>query len=175
MRDRRADNTQVMSRFVGLLALVLLAAGCRGPLSSPAAPGSTGDPGAPAFTAEVGLCADQTNTYRASVGLAPLRRSDVLETYATVAARTDGLAHIAHQYARQTNMGNGTSRAENAILWWSLRYYGSVQRVVRLGLADMWKQGEGGAHYRNLVGHYTEVGCGIFANGDEVTVVQAFR
>lgn len=170
-----ADNRGVISRHVGLLVLVLVAAGCRGPLSSPAAPGSTGDPGAPAFTAEVGLCADQTNTYRASVGLPALRRSEVLETYATVAARTDGLARIAHQYARQTNMGDGTSRAENAILWWSLRYYGSVQRVVRLGLADMWKQGEGGAHYRNLVGNYTEVGCGIFVNGDEVTVVQAFR
>ena len=39
----------------------------------------------------------------------------------------------------------------------------------------MWKQGEGGTHYRNLVGNYTELGCGIFVNGDEVTVVQAFR
>ena len=91
------------------------------------------------------------------------------------AARSDGLAHVAHQYARQTNLGNGTSRAENAILWWSLRDYGSVQQVVKLGLADMWQQGDDGAHYRNMVGNYTETGCGIYLNGDEVTVVQAFR
>lgn len=165
----------VMARLVGVLLLVLLTAGCRGPLSSPAEPGASSEPGAPAFTGEVGLCADQTNTYRAGAGLPALRRSAVLETYAATAARADGLAHIAHHHARQTNMGNGTSRAENSILWWSLRYYGSVQRVVKLGLADMWQQGEGGTHYRNLVGNYTEVGCGIFVNGDEVTVVQAFR
>lgn len=164
-----------MHRRVGLLLVVIVAAGCRGPLSSPTAPGSTGDPGSPAFSAEVSLCVDQTNTYRATVGRSPLRRSEALEGYATAAARTDGLAHVAHQHARQTNLGNGLSRAENAILWWSLRYYGTVQRVVRLGLADMWQQGDGGAHYRNLVGNFTEVGCGIFVNGDEVTVVQAFR
>lgn len=164
-----------MHRSVGLLLLVLVASGCRGPLSSQAAPSSTSDPGTPAFSAEVSLCVEQTNRYRASVGRPALERSGVLEAYATAAARTDGLAHVAHQHARQTNQGNGTSRAENAILWWSLRYYGTVERVVKLGLADMWEQGEGGTHYRNLVGNYTAVGCGIFVNGDEVTVVQAFR
>lgn len=167
--------TEAMHRRVGLLLLIIVAVGCRGPLSSQAAPSSTSEPGTPAFSAEAGLCVEQTNRYRAIVGRGALRRSDVLEAYATAAARTDGLAHVAHQHARQTNLGNGTSRAENAILWWSLRYYGTVQRVVTLGLADMWEQGEGGAHYRNLVGNYAEVGCGIFVNGDEVTVVQAFR
>jgi uncharacterized protein YkwD len=164
-----------MHRHVSLLVLLIFAVGCRAPLSSPLAPSSSSDPGTPAFSAEAGLCVEQTNRYRASVGRGPLQRSDVLEQYATTAARSDGLAHVAHQYARQTNSGNGTSRAENAILWWSLRYYGSVQQVVKLGLADMWQQGEGGAHYRNLVGNYTETGCGIYLNGDEVTVVQAFR
>ena len=160
---------------MGLLLLLIVAAGCRGPLSSPTARSSTSDPGSPAFSAEVSLCVEQTNRYRASIGRASLKRSDALETYATAAARTDGLAHVAHKHARQTNLGNGTSRAENAILWWSLRSYDTVERVVKLGLADMWKQGEGGTHYRNLAGNYTEVGCGIFVNGDEVTVVQAFR
>ena len=164
-----------MRRHVGLLLLIIVAIGCRAPLSSPSAPSSTSDPGAPAFSAEAGLCVEQTNRYRAGVGRGPLQRSDVLEAYATAAARTDGLAHVAHQYAGQTNMGNGTSRAENVILWWSLRYYGSVQQIVKRGLADMWQQGETGAHYRNIVGSYSEAGCGIFVNGDEVTVVQAFR
>ena len=132
-------------RRVGLLLFILVTVGCRGPLSSATAPSSTSDPGNPAFSAEAGLCVEQTNRYRAAIGRAALQRSEVLEAYATVAARTDGLAHVAHQYARQTNLGNGTSRAENAILWWSLRYYGTVQQVVKLGLADMWKQGEGGS------------------------------
>ena len=164
-----------MHRQVGLLLFIVMAIGCRGPVSSPMSPSTTSAPGTPAFSAEVVVCVEQTNKYRASVGRAKLRRSEALEAYAAVAAQTDGLAHVAHQYARQTNLGNGTSRAENAILWWSLRYYKTVHQVVTLGLEDMWKQGEGGAHYRNLVGAYTEVGCGIFVNGDEVTVVQAFR
>ena len=164
-----------MHQPVGLLLLVIIAAGCRGPLTSAIAPSPTSDPGTPAFSAEAGLCVEQTNIYRATLGLGPLQRSDALEAYATAAARNDGLAHVAHQYARQTNQGNGTSRAENALLWWSLRYYGTVQRIIKLGLADMWKQGDDGAHYRNLVGNYSHLGCGIFVNGDEVTVVQAFR
>ena len=166
--------TGVMRR-VGLLLFILVTVGCRGPLSSATAPSSTSDPGNPAFSAEAGLCVEQTNRYRATIGRAALQRSEALEAYATAAARNDGLAHVAHQYAKQTNLGNGTSRAENALLWWSLRYYGSVQQVIKLGVADMWKQGDDGVHYRNLVGNYSELGCGIFVNGDEVTVVQAFR
>ena len=166
--------TGVMRR-VGLLLFILVTVGCRGPLSSATAPSSTSDPGNPAFSAEAGLCVEQTNRYRATIGRAALQRSEVLEAYATAAARNDGLAHVAHQYAKQTNLGNGTSRAENALLWWSLRYYGSVQQVIKLGVADMRKQGDGCVHYRNLVGNYSELGCCIFVNGDEVTVVQAFR
>lgn len=161
--------------MAGVVAAALLASGCGTSVSSPTSPTATSGPGSPAYSAEAGLCVDQTNRYRATVGRKPLLRSPALDEYAAAAARTDGLAHIAHQHARATNLGNGLSRAENAILWWSLRYYGSVQRIVRDGLADMWSQGEGGTHYRNLVGNFSEIGCGIFVNGDEVTVVQAFR
>lgn len=164
-----------MPRVVGLILLVMLVTGCRAPLASPTAPSSTPEPGMPAYSAEAGLCVEQTNRYRAMAGRGPLDRSAALEEYAALAARTDGLAHVAHQHARQTNLGNGTSRAENAILWWSLQYYGSVGQIIRGGLADMWSQGAGGTHYKNLVGTFTEVGCGVFVNGDEVTVVQAFR
>jgi uncharacterized protein YkwD len=164
-----------MRRLMALMTLLVMTAACGSQVASPTAPSSPSEAGATAFSAEAALCVDQTNRYRATVGKAPLARSSALEAYATAAAKTDGLAHVAHQYARATNLGNGISRAENAILWWSLRYYGSVQQIVRGGLADMWGQGEGGTHYRNLVGQYKEVGCGIFVNGDEVTVVQAFR
>ncbi len=164
----------MLRRVILLLALALVA-GCRLPAGSPASPSAASDAGSPEFSAEAALCIDQTNVYRGVAGKSALVRSAALEEYATAAARTDGIAHVAHQYAHATNLGNGVSRAENAILWWSIRYYGSVAQIVRLGLADMWKQGEGGTHYRNLVGNYKETGCGIFVNGDEVTVVQAFR
>ena len=148
------------------------------PARSPVSRSATSDPGSPADSAETALCIDQTNIYRCVAGKPALVLSAALEEYATAAARSDGQAHVAHQYAHATNLGNGTSRAENAILWWSIcyyRYYRSVAQIVRLGLADMWQQGEGGTHYRNLVGHFTETGCGIYVSGDEVTVVQAFR
>ena len=152
----------------------LLAAACSGSPSAPSpASGSSGD--AAAYSAELSTCIQVTNSYRAGVGKVALTRAPALDQYAAAAARTDGTVKIAHHHARTTNLGNGTSKAENAILWWSLRYYGTVESVVRRGLEDMWRQGAGGTHYQNIVGGFTETGCGIFVDGDEVTVVQAFR
>jgi hypothetical protein len=39
----------------------------------------------------------------------------------------------------------------------------------------MWAEGRGGGHHENMRGPYSEIGCGVFVNGNEVTVVQAFR
>jgi hypothetical protein len=163
-----------MRPALAIVAPALIAAACSGSPAAPSpAPGATGD--AAAYSGELLTCIQVTNMYRASVGRIALTRSSALETYAAAAARTDGTVKIAHHHARTTNLGNGTSKAENAILWWSLRYYGTVESVVRRGLDDMWQQGAGGTHYQNIVGGFTETGCGIFVNGDEVTVVQAFR
>lgn len=156
----------------GVILLALLVVGCA---AVPARPAPLAAADSEDYSTEIAVCAQVTNQYRASIGKPPLTRSSALEEYATTAARIDGTAKIAHHHARTTRLGNGLSRAENAILWWSLRYYGTVESVVRRGLDDMWKEGDGGSHYRNLVGNYTETGCGIFVNGDEVTVVQAFR
>jgi hypothetical protein len=40
-----------------------------------------------------------------------------------------------------------------------------------------WHVGRGtwGGHHENMRGPYSEIGCGVFVNGNEVTVVQAFR
>jgi uncharacterized protein YkwD len=127
------------------------------------------------FEHELAYCLERMNTLRTAKGLPPFTRNRTLERYAAAAARTDGLAHTAHRHARETRHGNGTALAENEILWWSLDGYGSVQAIIEGGLDDMWRQGPGGAHYDNLVGPYAQAGCGIFVNGDEVTVVQAFR
>ena len=123
---------------------------------------------------ELQFCVDRTNEYRATVGLPALSRSADLEQYADAAARNDGNAHKAHQYFKKTR-GGGIALAENVIPWWSLSEVGSVQAVVDRGLAMMWAEGKGGGHYRNLTGRYRTVGCGVFVNGDRVTVVQAMR
>ena len=157
-----------------LLLVAAVTPACAVPSSSPASPSSTAD-SSTHYQAEVAFCVEETNRYRASVGLPAVTRSATLETYAIEAARADARARTPHHHARTTNHGNGTARAENEILWWPLSTYKSVRNVIAGGLEDMWKQGADGAHYRNLVGPYTEVGCGIFVQGDEVTVVQAFR
>jgi len=120
------------------------------------------------------LCVDETNRYRARVGRPALARSAALESYAATAARNDGTAHVAHQYFKRTG-GSGVASAENQMPWWPLGSSDSVGSEIQSALALMWAEGRGGGHYENMRGPYTQVGCGIFINGNEITVVQAFR
>ena len=156
--------------------LSLLPVGSCFDLSSPASPGSSPSPSANAgYDAELALCVSITNTYRASIGRGALTRAERLDAYAAEAARTDASAREAHHYTTNTKFGNGLVRAENELLWWPLSTYGTVRNVVEEGLATMWKEGPGGTHYVNVVGNYSEIGCGIYVSGGEVTVEQAFR
>lgn len=138
--------------------------------------GSAGDLTGPdaataAFSVEIAHCAGEINRYRALEGKPALRRSASLEAFAAVAARIDGSAHVAHRHFKATN-GDGTSMAETEILWW--RGF-AVRSVIEKGLSQMWQAGPTGEHYTILVGPYSEVGCGVFVNGAEVTVAQDFR
>ena len=151
-----------------IAGLVLYAVGVSQATTAPA------DRAVAPYEQERQFCVDRTNQYRATVALPPLQRSPDLERYADAAAEHDGKAHKAHRYFRKTR-GGGIARAENAIPWWRLSDVGSVQSVIDQGLAMMWAEGKGGGHYRNLTGPYTAVGCGVFVNDDEVTVVQAMR
>jgi hypothetical protein len=157
--------------LVGLLAAAVPACDMKSPLSPSGTPGEAASPGARPFGAELTFCVNEINRYRASVGRGPLLQSTALEIFATTAARTDGTAYRAHQHFLVTN-GEGTSKAETEILWW--RGF-SVNAVIQKGLAQMWQVGPQGDHYDILVGPYSEVGCGVFVNGSEVTVAQDFR
>ena len=150
--------------FVPVLT-ALLATACG--VANPASPGA---PAAP-YTAELRLCVDEINRYRASVGRPLLQRSAALEAFAAAAAERDGTVHSAHDHFLRTN-GGGTALAETEILWW--RGF-ALKDVIQQGLAQMWRAGPGGEHYDILSGPYTEVGCGVFVNGAEMTVSQDFR
>ncbi len=104
----------------------------------------------------------------------PLTHSADLDLYAVVAAQHDAAAQTPHGLFSTTS-GGGVAMAENAIPSWRLSQFGTVREIVRQGLAAMWAEGPGGGHYDNLIGPYTEVGCGIVVSGDLVTAVQAFR
>jgi hypothetical protein len=167
----------MMARLALIGGLAAGATACS-QMSSPSAPSAAVADTAPsldaaptAFGEELALCADEVNRYRASIGRPPLTRSHDLEAFATQASNHDGSVHTAHQYFRQTN-GGGTAKAETEILWWQGF---AVKAVVQKGLAQMWQVGPGGEHYEIIAGAYTQVGCGIFVNGSEVTVTQDFR
>jgi len=42
-------------------------------------------------------------------------------------------------------------------------------------VAQMWAEGPSGSHYQIMTGKYVQVGCGIYMNGNEVTISQDFR
>src|SRR5262245_2773695 len=156
--------------------LVMAAAGCTSsnasaPTSTSSGGGAIGGGASTNLDAELTFCVNETNRYRAILGLSALSRSGALEDYAAAGAREDGLAHAAHQHFRSTN-GGGMARAENELPWWPST---SVHTVIQQGLATMWAEGPGGGHYENMRGPYTQLGCGVFVNGTEITVVQDFR
>ena len=164
-RVSRSRWTTLCGLSVAVIAgLAMLS--CQGGIPlSPSAAALAGTP------AELTYCAEKINHYRSSVGLPPLQQSDALEAFAAEAAQNDGLVHVAHHYFTRTN-GGGTAKAETEILWW--RGF-AVRAVIQKGLAQMWDAGPPGEHYEIIVGPYTQIGCGIFVNGSEVTVTQEFR
>jgi hypothetical protein len=127
------------------------------------------------LNADAGFCVDEINRLRSTVGAAPLLRDENVEAFSNDAARVDGDAHEVHKYFRETVGGNGMSRAENEIPWWSLYDWGSVRTIVKRGLAVEWAEGPGGGHYENMTGGYTSVACGISIKNGEVTITQDFR
>ena len=146
------------------------------PSSVPADAGITTPSGLPtaATTVDLVYCVSETNRYRATVGAPALVRSAALEAYAAEGARIDGTAHDAHSHFKSTN-GGGVAFAENELPWWPLGQFRAVQEVMRQGIAQMWAEGPGGAHYENIRGPYAQIGCGVFIQNGEITVVQDFR
>jgi hypothetical protein len=152
--------------IVGLIAGLAVSCGRGAPSSPSPSTGSTVN-----LSANLSYCVDEVNRYRASAGRPPLARSAQLDAFAAQAAQNDGLSHQPHHWFATTN-GGGLSTAENEILWW--QGYG-VHSVIEQGLEQMWDGRPNGEHYDNMVGPYSQVGCGIFVNGSEVTVAQDFR
>jgi hypothetical protein len=174
----------LVERLLGhaLLTATLLATpaatctGCFGAStsSSPSAVADSND-GSGRFEAELIFCVEEVNRLRATVSKPRLDRSAALERYAATAVRHDAEAVKAHSYFESSDNGNGLVRGENEALRWSLSFFGDVRAVIERSLAQMWQEGPGGHHYRNMTGPYTEIGCGIYVKGDDVSVAQAFR
>ena len=169
-------RSRIVCSLIGAALGLCSAAGSTGCAlaGNPAEPGAvSGDPAALAAAAAV--CVDQVNILRATVGDPPLAHSSRIDAFSAEAARVDGEAHQAHKYFLATNGGYGLALAENVIPWWRLADYGSVEKIVRKGVSQMWSEGAGGYHYANMRGRYSEMGCGIALINGEVTVSQDFH
>jgi uncharacterized protein YkwD len=124
---------------------------------------------------DMALCVEEINRLRERAKLPPLARSAELEAFAAAGAADDAAARQAHHhFSRVPYPHPYREMGENEIPWWPSAQYGSVADIVRAGLAGMWDEGPGGGHYQNLVGRFTQVGCGLHVARGEVTVVMDF-
>ncbi len=164
----------------GLAVLLLVACGATAPAAPPpsparerraaAAPKSESKP-----DDDLVFCVDETNRYRKKAGKPALRRSAQLEAFAAEGAAADARSRRPHGHFSSVAYPHAyREMGENVIPWWPLKQYGSVREIIRVGLSGMWAEGPGGGHYENLVGNFTEVGCGIHIANGEVTVTQDF-
>ena len=129
------------------------------------------------FDADKQFCLDETNRHRSANGKSALKRSSVLEVFADEGAQVDAQKKEPHSHFKAKN-GGGVARAENEIpgwMGWTLDAFKDNRAIIQKGLQVMMDEGPGGGHYENILGAYTELGCGIYVNGKEVTVVQDFH
>lgn len=161
----------------GVVATALLAGGgCSDAATSAPMSSRSASSGGPASVAddELLFCVAETNRLRATLGAGAVTRSAEVEAYAAQAARADGTNATTHGYTSGPN-GPKVSFAENEVLRWPLARYGSIHGLITAAIAAFWNEGPGGGHYENMRGPWTRVGCGLFVDGDRVTLVQHFR
>jgi hypothetical protein len=121
-------------------------------------------------TADLTFCVTETNRYRAVVGRAALTETASVETFATAAAQSDTQSGIPHGYYNSHIPGFS---AENEAPEWLIT--STIQNTIAAAIAAFWSEGPSGAHYQNMVGPYTQLGCGLFVLGQSVTIVQDYR
>ena len=121
-------------------------------------------------TADLAFCVTETNRYRAMAGRAALTESASVEDFAAAAAQSDTQTGIPHGYYKTHATGFS---AENEAPEWPVTT--TIQNTIAAAIAAFWSEGPGGAHYENMIGLYTQLGCGLFVVGQSVTIVQDYR
>jgi uncharacterized protein YkwD len=122
-------------------------------------------------TADLEFCVSETNRYRAMRSKAPVTRSTALETFAHDAAVSDAASNIPHNYYRSHATGIS---AENQFIA-GRQSNDTIRSTIQFALAVFWGEGPGGGHYENMIGPYTQVGCGFAIEANRILISQDFR
>jgi hypothetical protein len=122
-------------------------------------------------------CVEKTNELRATVGRPPVVRSTELEAYADEGAEYDHTRNP-HDHFR-SDSGGGIAFAENQCPHWDLGFGGgTVVGLIEACLDAFWSEGPGTGdahgHYNNMIGNYGSLGCGIYTDGMDYTIIQDF-
>ncbi len=151
--------------------IAILGAGCGvGSLGDDSGGDDTGSSGTAAAHA---FCVVETNRYRTDNGRAAVTRSAELEAYADEGAEVDHGAEP-HDHFTAT-AGGGIAFAENECPHWNLASAGGdLSQLVAACIAAFFAEGPGGGHYDNMMGNYGALGCGLYVDGDDVTIIQDF-
>jgi hypothetical protein len=100
-------------------------------------------------------------------------RSAQLEAYANAGAEHDH-GSSPHDHFSSTN-GGGIAFAENECPHWDLSFGGGDMLGLMAACIDaFYDEGPGGGHYDNMMGDYGSLGCGVYQEGSDVTIVQDF-
>jgi hypothetical protein len=119
------------------------------------------------------FCVDETNRLRAMHGRPAVERDAALEAYADEGAEHDH-HNNPHDHFLQTQ-GGGIAFAENECPHWDLSFGGGdLVELVRNCIDAFYDEGPGGGHYDNMMGDYAALGCGIYIEGTDVTIIQDF-
>ena len=122
------------------------------------------------------VCVTETNKYRATTGKPAVQQSATLEAYADVGAMHD-FSTAPHDHFSTTS-GGGIAFAENECPQqgnWNLSFgNGDVAMTVVACVKAFFDEGPGGGHYENMMGNYGSLGCGIYVQGQQLTIVQDY-
>jgi uncharacterized protein YkwD len=124
--------------------------------------------------ADLAFCVADINRYRALANRPALAASAALDAYAAAGAQADAVAGSAHSHFI-AGRGGGIAAAESELLTSPRSLYPTLQGAIASLDSIAWSEGPAGGHYQNLIGAYTQVGCGAYATANAVTIVQDFK
>jgi len=66
----------------------------------------------------------------------------------------------------------GRSLTENEVHW-PTNLASTVQGITAAAIDSFYREGPGGVHYQNIVGPYTQIGCGVYVDVNGIPIFES--